>query len=410
MKEQEIYSSAVGFIISHPFHLSIYGNLAKHFRNPVFIIETRKKEPFDFSAEFLASVPGDVVTLKTDELTDVDGMLDVVFALTPVHVLSFFSKTKVVALQYSLSKEVYQYGLWRSIADLNITFGPYSFERVRGHCIAAVGGNPRFDKVPRKTPGGEGLLYMPTYGELSSLSTFAQALPLLPSNMKIKVKTHHASEFKDAELIRTIALDERVQIVDGYHDGLSEIAAADMVLSDYSGSIFDALYMGKPVALLQVPFHQSRERTSSESIEIARAQEIGPVARNAVELLSDLEGARDPIWDEKRQRLVDELFAYQGCSAERIASVTHDMLTGRHEPALSHRIIRNTYRDLIQQNRSLRKNLASSASLFGRKKVKRKSLVGRVIKAGVAGGSMGAGLYSGMVKSIGNFVERMGWR
>src|SRR4051812_24891202 len=99
-----------GFIISHPFQYQFYAPIAKLLHEPVFFLDVREKTPFRYDDDFIAALPGQVVILKTSELVCLDGLVDVVVTMTPVHVLQLFKRTKVVAIQYSLAKEVYQYG------------------------------------------------------------------------------------------------------------------------------------------------------------------------------------------------------------------------------------------------------------------------------------------------------------
>ena len=109
----------IGFLISHPFQYQFFQRIASHYKDPVFILELRKGTPFEFSEDFVSSLPGQVLRIPEGRLKAVDGLLDVVYCMTPKHVLTLFETTKTVALQYSLAKEVYQYGAWRAAADLN---------------------------------------------------------------------------------------------------------------------------------------------------------------------------------------------------------------------------------------------------------------------------------------------------
>lgn len=355
-------SVKVAFIVSHPFQYQFYAPIAQKLRQPVFVLEGRAKTPFKFSDEFVSSLCGSVVRLDTRELIAIDGLVDVIFCMTPVHVLKFFKESKVVALQYSMAKEVYQYGPWRVVADLNLMQGEYSNSKVSGFCSSEIVGNPRYDNFTPEQVGGGGLLYMPTYGELSSLAHFLEALPGFPDDLQIKVKLHHAAEFEDQALIDKLRRDLRVQIIDGYENALSDIALADVVVSDYSGAIFDALYLDRPIALLQPPVKQSVVRTDQDSIEVEEARAIGPVASSGHELCAAVERAvseRDH-WAASRRLLREKTISYEGRSADRIVEVLDGLVRGDYEPSTQKRELREAYIRYIEENRKLRRQIQAS--------------------------------------------------
>jgi len=267
----------VGFVLSHPFHYFIYRPLIEALKNPVVVIEKRKKTPFEFSTDFIKALPCPYVVLDETQLGMIDKQVDIVFVMTPKHLAAGFSHARTVVMQYGMAKEYYNYGLWRSLGDLNMMYGPYSANMVQGHAVAYPVGNTRLDGYVAPVTGGGGLLYLPTYGALSTLSKFADLLPQLHPDVPIKVKLHHASEFEDAAIIARLKTDPRITLLDGYRDALDDISAADIVLSDYSGAIFDAIFLNRPVALFQPGYTQSVKRTDDRSIEIARGGDLGEV-------------------------------------------------------------------------------------------------------------------------------------
>jgi len=355
-------SPRVGFILSHPFQYQFYASVAERLREPVFVLEHRKATPFEFSEEFVARLPGHVVRLMESELKVLDGLLDVIFCMTPKHVLVPFKKSKSVSLQYSFAKEAYQYGPWRCVADLNLMQGDYSHAKVNGFAASEIVGNPRYDGLEVSARGGGGVLYMPTYGELSSLPLFLKALPDLPRDMRIRIKTHHGSEFGDDALIEALRADDRVEMLDGYVNALPYIAEADLVVSDYSGATFDAIYLDRPIALIQHDLNQTILRTTPDSLEVSRAAEMGPIARSVEDIASVIRSALEQgdRWTESRRALKRELFAYEGCAADRVVAVLGDLLDGKYEKPLPQRLLSENYLRYIEGNRDLRKQLAAS--------------------------------------------------
>lgn len=267
----------VGFVISHPFHFFIYQPLIRALKNPVVVIETRRKTPFAFSNDFLRSLGCPHLVIDERHLKSVDQQMDVIFVMTPKHLEVGFAKAKTVLMQYGMAKEYYNYGLWRCLGDLNMMFGPYSTRQIEGFAVARAVGNTRLDGFQPKKIGGGGLLYLPTYGALSTLGRFADMVDRLNPAVPVKVKLHHASEFEDAEIVARLKTNKRITLLDGYRDALDDIAEADVVLSDYSGAIFDAFFLERPIALYQPGYTQTVKRTSDASLEIDRGGDFGEV-------------------------------------------------------------------------------------------------------------------------------------
>src|SRR5215217_5854294 len=98
----------IAFILSHPFHYQFYAPIARLIERPIFVLEHRAKTPFEFSDDFVQMLDSQVLRIDESELKALDGLVDVIFCMTPKHVLNFFEKSKTAALQYSMAKEVYQ--------------------------------------------------------------------------------------------------------------------------------------------------------------------------------------------------------------------------------------------------------------------------------------------------------------
>src|SRR5690606_33466974 len=136
-----------------------------------------------------------------------------------------------------LAKERYQYGVWRAHAHLNLMYGPYSQAKVAGFSHAVAAGNPLLDSYfqdpPQRTPlAGRRprLLYLPTYGDLSSLPAVLPRLADLP--VDITLKPHHAED-------PAVVADrpENVRVVGPETDPAELLRTHDWVLSDFSGAV-----------------------------------------------------------------------------------------------------------------------------------------------------------------------------
>lgn len=339
----------VGFVISHPFHFFIYRPLIRALKNPIAIIETRKNTPFEFSKEFFQDLGCEYVVLDEQSLKRVDMQVDVIFVMTPKHLSAGFKNAKTVIMQYGMAKENYNYGLWRCRGALNMMYGPYSTAAISGHAVARAVGNVRLDGYTPPRIGGGGLLYLPTYGDLSTLSRFAALLPQLNANVPIKIKLHHASEFEDAAIIRPLRDDPRVTLLDGYRDALEDIAAADVVLSDYSGAIFDAIFLQRPVVLFQPGYTQRVERTNDRSIEIARGEDLGEVLASDEDLIAffDRLAAGVPPKPAKVDRA--EFLSNPGCAVPAALKLLDQLINDEIPRSVVQDSIANTYMQLIER-------------------------------------------------------------
>jgi hypothetical protein len=243
----------VAFLITSPYQIYHYQWIACELPDVVAVLEVRDRE-YGLSADLVAAhLPEAEIEWVTQErLSRLDGRFAAIVCQTPILPLTFLDRTPVVAQQYSLAKERYQYGVWRAHARLNLMYGDYPVHRVAGFCQAVAVGNPLLDPYFREpapqrlrfgAPGRRPrLLYLPTYGDLSSLPA---VLPYLSEvDAELTVKLHHA-----AEPLASLADSGRIRVVGPEADPVSLLRSHDGVLSDISGAAYDALYAGLPVVL-----------------------------------------------------------------------------------------------------------------------------------------------------------------
>lgn len=110
----------------------------------------------------------------------------------------------------------------------------------------------RNKKSPRKQHKSEKkvLLYLPTYGEINNIHNIHKSLVKLKSKYYIITKGHHGTEHLKSEINKKQML---LDLSDEYYTPEKDInelfKMSDVVLSDNSGAIFDALYTGVPVCI-----------------------------------------------------------------------------------------------------------------------------------------------------------------
>lgn len=284
-----------------------------------------------------------------------DGSHDVIVCQTPPLLHCLLTRSRTVVLQYGLGKERYNYGAWRALADLNVVYGPHSEARMRGHARTTIAGCVLFDAffaqesiddVRPPVPRGSRprVLYSPTYGELSSL---ASVLPRLEvEDTDLTVKLHHQSSRLD------IASSLDLAVLDSTADPVRTIRSADVVLSDHSGAIYDALYARVPVVLTSAPLdHGSTQLAGPERHQIERLVAVWEPGEPFGEVW---QRARDAIENDDRYRtFADTYFAWHGQAASRCAEAIESARSNRLPPHFNRDVVAERLTTLIQSERDL---------------------------------------------------------
>ncbi len=152
------------------------------------------------------------------------------------------------------------------IMDQTFTFGPESVDRFNKRGLQAVEvGNPLFDywfsnqvdelnlelikkKLVKDAPT---ILYLPTHNYYSSYDKFIKKIINLSQKYNVIVKLHHITFNGEANrLCRLLAHPEIITLGD-YFDPLPLYKVSDIVLTDVSGSLFDAILLQKPILMLE---------------------------------------------------------------------------------------------------------------------------------------------------------------
>lgn len=241
---------------------------------------------------------------------------------------------------------------WNAIYDAFLCHGPNDAEqlgkRFRGRTFQM--GYPRYDGYYAPDldtsaearefsidPSRKTLLWMPTFGKgACSIPHFARALAPLRERYNFIVRPHPLSFRKspgEIALLRSLGflLDDQPA-----RDMNKLLKLSDVMLCDYGGSAFGAVYLRKRMVLLEVPgardWYTVRNASNLELIEHypvvgpARAEQLGA-------LLED-----EDYWRQQAARavpLADKYFAdFRGHSAQRAAEIlcNIDALLAQGEP------------------------------------------------------------------------------
>ncbi|MEA3571283.1 methyltransferase domain-containing protein [Paenibacillus phoenicis] len=160
----------------------------------------------------------------------------------------------VVRYQYGIGKASYNFDVWSMNFDYILCQSPYDYKALRNYTQAKLLGNPKFIKeVDRKSQSEKfSILYMPTYGELSSIDDWFDFIKTLSQKYYVRIKLHHMTLYYEPERvtkIKEIFKDEDIFTHEHLLSTLYE--STDLVISDTSGAIFDSVQYGVPVAIIK---------------------------------------------------------------------------------------------------------------------------------------------------------------
>lgn len=339
----------IAFTGWNPFQFIHIKKLASVLEGSVFIIEKRNKHFGEFTEDILHNTDVPVLVWEEKDMYKLDGIFDIIVAQSLFKHIPLFHKTKIVFLQYGCAKETHNYGTWRALSSLMLTYGSYTQEKISLLCPAVAVGNPRYDVWSEKgfhslaedkykpllDSNKKTILYMPTWGELSSVDIFLESIIALSNEYNILMKLHHNTDILEKN--RVSKNDTRsIHYFGATDDALELLSISDMVLTDYSGAIFDAIYCEKPLLLLDLPSEtlENIDKIDQFSLEINERDELGYRIENPKEIIEAVKyvekNSKDII--EKQNRMKEKLFLSGTNSTIRAKEALHGFMEGLHTP------------------------------------------------------------------------------
>lgn len=352
-------SPSFAFVGWNPFQLRLASPVARELPGGCMVVECRKQHPFHFSPSALDGSDLPWLGWPAGELARLDGLFDVIVCQTVFPGLERIERSRVAMLQYGLAKEPYNYGAWRAMADLHLAYGSYSASRLGAHAPAVAVGQPAMDRrydphyarrvraewAGRLDPSKATVAYVPTWGALSTSDAFATAVRALSDRYNVVLKLHHNTAMLERGQRRALR-EVSPYVVDGTVDLLDVLTIADVVLSDYSGAIFDAIHCDLPVVLLQTD-SASRfgDRLDAESIEYRLREDLGRVVRDPAELGATVDAQLSKPKHPPAE-LVESLFERGPGASVRAANALRALAAGRGPtPTEAQRTARRRERD-----------------------------------------------------------------
>ena len=352
----------IAFLVTNRYQLHHYAPVARALGQPCSVVIELRDQDFGVDEDAVRRHLPDarISWIHQRELRRLDGRYDAIVCQTPVLPHAFLDRTLVIAQQYSLAKERYQYGTWRSLADLNLMFGEHSHSRVRGFASAVAVGNPLFDEHfsaqaslengPRpRREGRVRALYLPTYGSLTSLDSVIDQMG--PDDVEVTVKLHHMASEDERR-----RLPEWWKVVESDVSPVTLIEAADVIISDFSGAAFDAAYARRPLILVGDPTPSGRDfsRLSAADLDRSLLADVSVQYRHDTPFGDLVDQASAMIDDDHAyEAFVEQFYTNHGTAAPACAAAIHELLESGPRRDLAASVVRASTRDLILRNRAL---------------------------------------------------------
>jgi hypothetical protein len=288
-------SMKVAFYVIYPNEFAHFEPLRKHLPEAEYVVGYQHREQ-DNRAQTLEILRGrgyPCVDIGTADLSRYDAY---VIRFYTRGELLFPKATRRIRIMYGyLNKNNTTYALENALYDLVFTYGPWATRYMEPYAPCCEVGNMHLDsgftagehELPAPTPGKPRVLYLPTLSfrdqpdmDFSSAQACRPYLSALANEFELAIKMHpDAAELnpKLPELYRSVP---GARVIEAHEDIKPLMRTCAAVISDFSGSIFEAMGLGIPVVLLnqssQSPFAGGRCFLSLDQAEERRLyQQLG---------------------------------------------------------------------------------------------------------------------------------------
>lgn len=376
----------IAFMVWTPFHYYVYKNIIKYLPEAEFVvvdtwyqtIHDRGRAHLDEAVSFLKEREQHwrVLTELTNK-TAIERFFEkyeiVVSTLLnpPLDSLSlddWFARKKSVLVGYGVAKDLATFGPWVAQFDLSLVEGPRTHAYHQLLTEAHAVGVSKFDDWFTNSPDGtlldrtnerldhtkRTILYLPTHSGLSSLYAFGEAVQALKTDYNVLIKFHHHNKLIERPIVERLSQDQGLFLFDERDDILPLFALADVVISDSSSAMLEAVLVDKALVILDVAsdealikkhvkgeefnsFWYSGGATYDGSIEQQvkePAQAVGVVIKDERELPRAVADALENhgCFQQNREQLRKKLFSHtDGTAGERSAVLIRGLLS-REKP------------------------------------------------------------------------------
>jgi len=183
-----------------------------------------------------------------------------------------------------------------------ICFGEYEANYISAYAKPLVIENIKYKNFVKKPNNKKPiLLYLPTFGEHSYIEEFLSEIDEIKKEYEVVVKLHHGTSFLISEIERAKKLKQKS---DRYYDQNTALATllseANVVLSDNSGSIFEAIYANVPVAIFAKEINDTRLEKFDTTQYVLVKKKIIPYTDNSKKIMKILKQATSSEFVKKQ--------------------------------------------------------------------------------------------------------------
>ena len=245
-----------------------------------------------------------------------------------------------------------------------LCFGKYEANCLEAYTRTYIIENLKYINYNKKTNQGKHtLLYLPTFGNVSSIENIVKNIPNIKKEYKFITKFHHATSFLNDEKRR---LDELEEMSDECYDQSTELidllSIADVVLTDNSGSIFEAIYADVPVCVFSKDINANKlENFNTPQFEII-GKDIIPYTDNPNEIVNILKKATSKEYINKRKEAKNNLFVKDSSEIIGFVNVINKYLNDDIDINYKkiHDILKNDYYSKNEKNIYLSEEIKKS--------------------------------------------------
>ncbi|MBI5456757.1 CDP-glycerol glycerophosphotransferase family protein [Candidatus Kaiserbacteria bacterium] len=331
----------IGFVVFYPFHFYVYKNIFAKLRDEAeFIVDLGAYRPMRQPPQLLHDI------CQLLDMHDVPYRIlnhdDYFFSN---YLSSFFkqyealvgvwergcmsiketSRIKKIDVAYGAGKELTMARPSLSIFDLVLAFGPRDAKLCSHQTNVAIVGNSKFDDwftgtvdigvakdiASRLHPEKKTVLYLPTHGDLSSIDLLARDLISLSREYNVIVKMHYFTPREEPERVKLLTHNSIILCADDT-DLLPLLKLADVVVSDNSSAIFDAILADKPLVVADFWDERYLDEVHREPTLLRRGPQGALTYSQSIEQVIKREGKvitlrkRDSLKEKIAEALRDE--------------------------------------------------------------------------------------------------------
>ena len=345
----------LAFFIETPLHYYVYKSVMDELdirglpyeivlNDATMRVDSRVTNMFHRTSVFVNQVIKDTKINLLSEVLTSHKKYDVLYSVAYIGDVMLPVAKHHFRMMYGLAKEVYGYGWWNIYYDRVFCYGQHDYERVNIFDTGRMVGNPKLDgffqkKVDREIvisnlnldKNKKTVLYAPTYGDLSSIDKWTDAIASLQSQYNVIVKLHHRTAY--IEKARYARIKSRfTSVVDDTFDPVDLWTVCEVLISDNSGIVYEGILVDADIILLDTELSSRHVLTNDNSIDQMIKQELGSISRTneLLPLLSNKE-----FWTAQKQvraNLRNQFFEFDdGLSGQRVVDETLHFLNTKNK-------------------------------------------------------------------------------